>query len=162
MGDMLVNLLAISDGVEEIKVLEKQEDIKICRALAPDKHAVVQWVKKHSNIYASGECDVCFANTPVSCFIAVKGKEIIGYACYNAIAPNFFGPTKVIENQQGKGIGKALLLRCLRAMKDEGYHYGIIGCVGPKEFYRKTVNAVDIESSETVSVYNDFLKLDEE
>lgn len=51
----------------------------------------------------------------------------------------FFGPTKVLESYQGKGIGKALLLRSLHALKDEGYIYAIIGGIGPARFYEKNV-----------------------
>ncbi|QUH30606.1 GNAT family N-acetyltransferase [Vallitalea guaymasensis] len=156
MADMLVNLLHIEDYHNELERLEK-EDIKIFRALAPDKYRIVEWVKEHSSINAAGECDVCFSNNPISCFIAAKGSEIIGYACYNATAPDFFGPTRVSEEYRGKGIGKALLLRSLNALKDEGYIYAIIGGIGPANFYEKCVNAVLIDSSKEYSVYEHFL-----
>ncbi len=156
MADMLVNLLEIDDYREELKRLNA-EDIQIFRALAPDKFRIVDWVKEHSSIHAAGECDKCFSNRPISCFIAVRGSEILGYACYHATAPDFFGPTRVSSTEQGKGIGKALLLRSLHAMKEEGYVYAIIGGVGPVEFYEKCVNAVIIESSKKNSIYDTFL-----
>ena len=156
MADMLVNLLAMDDYHEEVERL-KEEGIEIFRALAPDKISITQWVKEHSGVSAAGECDVCFSNRPVSCFIAAKGSEILGYACYNATAPDFFGPTRVVDEYKGKGIGKALLLRSLNAMKDEGYAYAIIGGVGPVQFYEKCVNAVLIESSKGKNVYEHFL-----
>lgn len=156
MADMLVNLLTLDDYQAEVMRL-KNDGIEVFRAIAPDKFRIVEWVKEHSSLSAAGECDVCFANRPVSCFIAAKGSKIIGYACYNATAPNFFGPTKVLEEYQGKGIGKALLLRTLHAMRDEGYQYAIIGGVGPVEFYEKCVGATVIESSKRKSVYDHFL-----
>jgi len=156
MADMLVNLLEIQDYRPIVDRL-KQEGIEIFRALAPDKFRIVEWVKEHSSINAAGECDVCFSNKPISCFIAAKGSKIIGYACYNATAPDFFGPTKVLEEYQGKGIGKALLLRTLHALRDEGYQYAIIGGVGPVEFYEKCVGAVLIESSKKHNIYEHFL-----
>lgn len=156
MSDMLVNLLEIDDYHNEIERL-KAEGIEIFRALAPDKFRIVEWVKEHSSISAAGECDRCFSNHPISCFIAAKGSKILGYACYNATAPDFFGPTRVLDECQGKGVGKALLLRSLHAMKDEGYIYGIIGGIGPAKFYEKCVNAVLIESSKEHSVYEHFL-----
>lgn len=156
MQDMLVNLVTLPDYRESLaKLLE--EGIEVFRAIAPDKHRVMEWVMEHSSRSAASECDVCFTNTPISCFIAVKGDKILGYACYNATAPDFFGPTKVLEEEQGKGIGKALLLRSLQALKDEGYQYAIIGGVGPVKFYEKTVDAVLIEGSDKHSVYNNFL-----
>lgn len=156
MVDMLVNLLEVEDYREIIEQLKKEE-IQVCRAIAPDKFRIVEWVKEHSSLSGAGECDVCFSNNPVSCFVARKGSKIIGYACYNATAPDFFGPTKVLEEYQGKGIGKALLLRSLHAMKDEGYQYAIIGGVGPAKFYEKCVGAVIIESSRNKNVYEHFL-----
>lgn len=90
-------------------------------------------------------------------YIAVRGKEIIGYACYDAIAPDFFGPTRVSMAEQGKGIGKALLFHCLQAMKEKGYAYAIIGSVtGAKTFYEKTVNAIEIPGS-CPGIYRDYL-----
>ena len=71
-------------------------------------------------------------------------------------APDFFGPTRVLDSEQGKGLGKALLLRCLYALREEGYAYAIIGGVGPVAFYEKCVGAHVIPDS-TPGVYKDFL-----
>jgi len=156
MADMLVNLLAIDNYHAEVERL-KEEGIEIFRALAPDKVRITEWVREHSSVSASGECDVCFSNRPISCFIAAKGSQILGYACYNATAPDFFGPTRVADEFKGKGIGKALLLRSLNAMKEEGYVYAIIGGIGPAKFYEKCVGAVLIESSKEKNIYEHFL-----
>ena len=156
MPDMLVNLRTLDDYRAIIEALKK-EGIEIFRAIAPDKFRVIDWVREHSTPSAAAECDVCFSHTPVSLFIAVKASKIIGYACYNATAPNFFGPTKVLDEYQGKGIGKALLLRSLHALRDEGYQYAIIGGVCPIPFYEKCVGAAVIESSMEHTIYNDFL-----
>ena len=67
------------------------------------------------------------SNHPISCFVAVQNQQIIGFACYDATALGFFGPTGVIEESRGKGVGKALLLACMLDMKLKGYGYAIIG-----------------------------------
>ena len=154
MSDMLVKLYELPE--DAALAVPRDESVQIRRAMAPDKLCVVEWVKEHSDISAAGECDVCFAHTPVSCFIATRGKQILGYACYNATAPDFFGPTRVLDEEQGGGIGKALLLRCLAAMRAEGYAYAIIGGVGPQEFYAKCAGAVLIPDS-TPGIDRDFL-----
>lgn len=154
MADLLVNL---NDVDYHQAPSFAEEGIEIFRAIAPDKFRIVEWVKTNSSISAAGECDKCFSNQPVSCFVAARGSKILGYACYHATAPDFFGPTRVAAEEQGKGIGKALLLRCLQAMKEEGYQYAIIGGVGPVSFYEKCANAVMIESSKEHSVYDHFL-----
>ena len=81
----------------------------------------------------------------------------MGYACYNATAKDFFGPTRVLDGEQGKGIGAALLLRSLEALREEGYGYAIIGSVGPVDFYKKVCGAIMIEDS-TPGIYKDFLR----
>ena len=154
MPDMLVRLYALPE--EAGHALPSVEDVQIRRAMAPDKLRVLEWVKANSGISAAGECDVCFSHQPISCFIATRGKEILGYACYDATARDFFGPTRVLDSEQGKGIGKALLLRSLASMRDEGYGYAIIGGVGPQEFYKKCVDAILIPDS-TPGLYRDFL-----
>ncbi|WP_230977608.1 hypothetical protein [Treponema vincentii] len=47
-----------------------------------------------------------------------------------------------MEDEQGKGIGKALLLASLHALRNEGYAYAIIGGVGPEVFYQKKPSAL--------------------
>lgn len=152
---MLVNLLHLPEDDSLLKELGKQ-NIKIQRAMAPDKWRIIEWVEKYSTRSAAGECDVCFSHTPISCWIASRGSEILGYACYDATAPDFFGPTRVLEEEQGKGIGKALLLESLKAMREKGYAYAIIGGIGPAAFYEKCVSAILIPDS-TPGIYKDYL-----
>ncbi len=154
MNDMLVKLYDLPE--DATLAVPKDESVQLRRAMAPDKLRVVEWVKEHSGRSAAGECDVCFSHTPISCFLATRGKEILGYACYDATAPDFFGPTRVLDEEQGGGIGRALLLRSLAAMRAEGYAYAVIGGVGPQEFYAKCVGATLIPGSNP-GVYRDFL-----
>ncbi|MBP8855017.1 MAG: GNAT family N-acetyltransferase [Oscillospiraceae bacterium] len=155
MPDMLVKLYDLPDYAPACAVCA-EANIIIRRAMAPDKHRVLEAVRRISGECAAGECDVCFAHTPVSCFVATRGKEILGYACYNSTAPDFFGPTALQADERGHGVGKALLLRSLAALHDEGYAYAIIGGVGPAEFYTKCVGATIIPDS-TPGIYKDFI-----
>ena len=109
MPDMLVKLYDLPEDAQT--ACPRDESVQIRRAMAPDKFRVVEWVKEHSGLSAAGECDVCFARPAVSCFIATRGKKILGYACYDATAPDFFGPTRVLDEEQGGGIGRALAPR---------------------------------------------------
>ena len=109
MPDMLVKLYELPPSGDLVRSLAAS-GIQIRRAMAPDKVRILSWIEEHSSISARGEADTCFSNTPISLFIATEGKTIIGYACYDATAPNFFGPTRVLDAKQGLGIGKALLL----------------------------------------------------
>lgn len=146
MPDMLVKLY---DLPEQTTLLKRLEDagIVVRRAIAPEKHIVTDWVRRTFNPHWESECAVAFARSPVSCFIAVEGQKVLGFGCYEATCKNFFGPTGVHPDTRGKGIGKALLLACMHAMREEGYGYAIIGGAGPVDFYAKTVGAVPIEGS---------------
>jgi GNAT superfamily N-acetyltransferase len=155
MQDMLVRLYDLPDYREDNKKLS-EKGIVIRRAMAPDKHNVLEFVGTISSPYAKSEADVAFSRQPISLYIATIKNRIIGYACFNATYLNFFGPTAVLEEFRGQGVGKALLLTCLEQMYHQGYAYAIIGGVGPKEFYEKTCNAMLIEGSNP-GIYKDFL-----
>lgn len=146
-ADMLVKLYDLIDDCGYLKNLKRQ-GISVKRGLAPDKHRIMEYVKNHFNSSWASECDVAFSKHPVSCFIAVKDQQVIGFACYDATAKGFFGPTGVSAEFRGLGVGKALLMQALLSMREEGYGYAIIGCVDDAQtFYKKTVNAMIIEDS---------------
>ena len=54
------------------------------------------------------------------------------------------------------GVGKALLVTALEQMRALGYGYAVIGGVGPREFYERSVGATVIEDS-TPGIYADIL-----
>ena len=146
MQDMLVRLYDLPDHSGIISSLQK-DGITIRKALAAEKSIVIDWVTQHFGTGWASETEVSFSYQPVACFIATENAKIVGFGCYDSAYRNFFGPTGVEETLRGKGIGKALLLECLLAMKAQGFAYGIIGGVGPARFYEKAVGAVLIEGS---------------
>jgi len=158
MPDMLVKLYELPDLEPCLEGLSKA-GITVRRTMAYEKEQVVGWVREQFGLRWAGECDVAFSNHPVSCFIATDNGEILGFACYESTCKGFFGPEGVLEENRGSGIGAALLFSCLHAMAAMGYAYGIIGGVGPTEFYSKVVGAVEIEGSDP-GVYRDRLKVD--
>ncbi len=155
MSDMLVKLYDLPDAAPIIEGL-KRRDIVIRSAMAYEKHTVTAWVRSRFGKAWQSECDVSFSNHPVSCFIATEGRKMLGFGCYDSTCKNFFGPSGVVENRRGLGIGKALLLSCLHAMRAGGFAYAIIGGVGPAEFYSKTVGAIMIDGS-SPGIYRDRL-----
>lgn len=156
MPDMLVKLYELPEVTSLVKRLADQ-DIVIRRAMPYEKHIVMDWVRESFNDIWASECNVSFANHPVSCFIATEKGDIIGFACYESTCLNFFGPTGVLEEKRGSGVGKGLLLSCLHAMAAIGYAYAIIGGVGPAKFYTDAAGAVIIEGS-TPGIYRDRLR----
>lgn len=146
MPDMLVKLYELPEAKPPLDAL-KAEGIDVRRTTAPEKHIVVDWVRQHFSAGWASETDVSYTNHPPSCWIATHGQKLLGFACYNATAKGYFGPTGVDETYRGKGIGKALLLVCLHDMWAQGYGYCIINAAGPVDFYAKAVGAVVIPDS---------------
>lgn len=157
MKDMLVRLIDLPDCTEKESLLLKKEEIIFRRAISPEKHLVAEWVMEKFGAYWKSEVEVAFNRQPVSVWLAQRGSEILGFACYEATARNFFGPTGTSESERGKGIGKVLLIKSLESLREMGYAYAIIGGVGPAEFYEKTVGAKIIEGSE-VSIYEHLIR----
>ncbi len=152
---MLVKLY----DLPEVRSLDKKfnaQEILIRVALAYEKYEVIEWVSSSFGKQWASECSVAFSLQPVSCFIATERGKIIGFACYDCTCKNFFGPTGVAEDKRRLGIGKALLLSCLYAMKANGYAYAIIGRVSSTNFYSKVAKATIIEGS-SPGIYRDQL-----
>jgi GNAT superfamily N-acetyltransferase len=144
--DMLVKLYELPNSQAAYDRLQ-QSGITMRRALAPEKHKVIGWVRNSFSEAWASEVEVAFGRQPVSCFIAIQHGKVVGFACHDATCRNFFGPTGVEPSLRKSGIGAALLFACLEAMKQQGFGYAIIGGVGPAAFYTKTVGAVAIEGS---------------
>lgn len=148
MPDMLVKLYDLPDSRELYATLEAQ-NIKIIRPMTPNKNKVHDFVLKFFSEGWANETDTAFTRFPVSCFVAYDTveKKIVGFAGYDCTYKAFFGPTGVDPAYRGRQIGRALLMRCMEALRDEGYGYGIIGSAGPVNFYSKCCGAVVIEGS---------------
>ncbi len=160
MSDLLVKLYTLPEVNPLIEKL-RAEGIDIRRSIAPEKHVVVNWVRETFGNGWASETDVAYSNRPISCWIATRGNQCIGFACCEATAKDFFGPTGVDEAYRGKGIGTALLLVCLYDLKARGYGYAIVGAAGPVDFYAKTVGAVEIPDS-WPGVYHGMLRAHDE
>ena len=144
-GDMLVNLMRLP------QMPEIPEGIKIKRAIIVDREAILRFVSESfpaSPAWVS-EVEKALFQNPGTCFIAVKEKEVVGFACYDTTALDYFGPTGVKKDVRGKGIGGILLIKTLYAMREAGYTYAIIGAVSDAaEFYKKLLGAEFIEGAD--------------
>ena len=152
MPDLLVNLLKIPP-MENTPA----EEFLIRRAQPFEMTPVRAFVATNFAQSWADEIFVGFARQPVSVFIATIERELVGFAAYECTRRGFFGPTGVLATAQGKGVGKALLLASLWALREMGYVYAVIGAAGPVRFYQKTVGAIIIPDSEP-GIYTDSLK----
>ena len=138
MPDLLVNLLKLQPLDASVSKL-KAGGVLIRRAQPFEITPVREFIATNFSRGWADEVSVGFANKPVSVFVATLAGRVIGFAAYECTRRGFFGPTGVAEDQQGQGIGKALLVASLWGLRELGYVYGIIGRVGPVEFYEKVV-----------------------
>jgi GNAT superfamily N-acetyltransferase len=164
VSDLLVRLYDLPPLAPIVSVLDKHR-IAIRRALAGERPQVTSFAREHGSEGWAAECEAAFARTPLACFVAAERRvektaarsplatdTLIGFACYEATCRNYFGPELVHEQHRGRGVGKALLLAALHAMRAEGYAYAIIGWAASIEFYRRVVGATVIEGSK-VGIY---------
>ncbi|ADO41451.1 GNAT family N-acetyltransferase [Ketogulonicigenium vulgare] len=157
--DMLVNLFSPridALGLRAAKALDGSA-ITIRRAIPPELHILQDWTRAHFSPYWVSEVTVAMAHQPPGCLIATEGGSLLGFACYDATARGFFGPTGVAETQRGRGIGLALLHQTLVAMKSQGHAYAIIGAVGPVDFYAEAVGAMPIPT-DSGDIYQGLLR----
>jgi predicted N-acetyltransferase YhbS len=141
-ADLIVDLYA-----QDFK--KQNEHVTIKRVLSPDSDLVLSFIEKHFNKRWVSEAKSGLYKPQSTCFIAVKDKDIVGFACYDATSKGYFGPMGVDEAFRGQSIGQSLVAACLEAMYFDGYGYAIIGAVSSHTwpFYFKTCGATPIDDS---------------
>ena len=133
--DMLVNLTHLPE-------IPSVEGVKIKAALACNKAQIMEFIRERWGDGWCGEAEKALLQQTPKLFIATEKGNIIGFACFDSTARDYFGPIGVDESCRGRKIGEALLLRTLHAMRDYGYGYAIIGDVGDAHgFYEKIAGA---------------------
>ncbi|MBQ0165541.1 MAG: GNAT family N-acetyltransferase [Treponema sp.] len=153
-NDMIVNLTTIP-AFKEI------EGIKICQMHPCDAEAVLDFIREHFAAGWIGEARYAMMQDPVRCFIAVENKRVVGFACYDATAKDYFGPIGVHPDMQGRGVGTQLMLKTLEAMRAYGYGYAVIGWVREAApFYKKVLGAEYIKGGiPENSIYNRLISM---
>jgi ribosomal protein S18 acetylase RimI-like enzyme len=126
-----------------------ENDLKFKRVLSPNSDAVIAFVDAHFSKGWVSESKAALYKTQPTCFVALDGDKIVGFACYDATAKGYFGPMGVDSNYRKRGIGSILVMKCLEAMYHDGYGYAIIGSVSESNFhfYHQICKSVPIENS---------------
>jgi len=156
MPDLLVNLLKLP-LLEPLLSQLKEARVNIRRAQPFEISSVRRFIENDFSVAWADEISVGFANKPVTVYIATSEGRVIGFAGYECTRKAFFGPTGVIESEQGRGIGTALLIASFWGLRELGYVYAIIGGAGPVKFYQDAVGAIVIPDS-VPGIYTDLLK----
>jgi GNAT superfamily N-acetyltransferase len=145
LADLLVRLYDLPVFPAEAKV--REAGIVVRRALPPEGHEIVEWIRARFSVRWVSEAQLGLTQQPPTVYVAIKDGALLGFACFDASAKGFFGPTGVDEAARGQGIGEAMLITTLRAMREAGYAYAVIGDPGPVAFYQKRLDALEIPKS---------------
>ena len=148
MPDMLVRLYDLPDPATYDAAAE-EAGVEVRRLEPWERSAFRRFIEDEFGGRWADEAEPALARQPVSAFVAVAGDVIVGFAVYECTRRGYFGPTGVRPDLRGRGIGAALLLRCLRSMAEFGYAYAVIGGVNEAvEFYENVCGAFVIPASE--------------
>ncbi len=147
MADMLVNLLRLPPPDAGAEEELRRAGFVVRRAQPWELTPVREFVARHFGPRWADEISAGFARQPVSVHVALREGRLVGFAAHECTRRNFFGPAGVAEAERGRGLGRALLLASLWALRELGYAYAIIGGVGPAEFYERVCNAVLLPSA---------------
>ncbi|MEM8863954.1 MAG: GNAT family N-acetyltransferase [Planctomycetota bacterium] len=135
-----VNMQASLDALPKID--SETNAFAIRRASSEDAAPMSRLLAEHWPSW-SEEIAVALENEPPTLFVAYSEGRLLGFAAYdsNNQGTGWFGPMGTDPAVQGQGVGKALLLESLHAMRTAGYREAVIPWVGPVNFYRKTIGA---------------------
>ena len=101
MGDLLVRLYDLPDIASEAKV--KAAGVTVRRALPPERHVVTAWVGKHFSPFWVSEVEAAMSHLPVTCWIAVRDNQLLGFACHDATAKAFSARPASTRRRAGRG-----------------------------------------------------------
>lgn len=122
--------------------------ISVRPVMAAEISTAITWIERAFSRGWADEFAVGAYASPARSIIAVEDRQIIGFVCHDVSALGLFGPTGVDVDHRGRGLGTALLLAALDAMKARGHAYAVIGWAGPVKFYENLVGATVITGSE--------------
>src|SRR5262245_6308560 len=101
MPDMLVHLLKLPP-VEPLLETLRAQGVVVRRAHPFEITPIREFIQKHFSVGWADEVTPCYSRQPITLYIALREGRVIGFAAYEAVRRNFFGPTGVMESERGK------------------------------------------------------------
>jgi len=120
----------------------RNDNIDIRRAKKEDREEILNFLKSEWELWQY-EVTMAMKTAPGCVFIARQNGKVKAFAAYNGnnIGTGWFGPMGTHPDMRGKGIGRILLYRCLKDMKDAGLAESTIPWVAPVCFYAHYAHA---------------------
>jgi GNAT superfamily N-acetyltransferase len=136
------NRLVCDERAEELAGQVSRAGYVLCRAEEKDRDELLTRVGQHYS--AAWAFEVARALEIRAVHVARQGEDLVAFAAHdgNNRGMGAFGPAGTLETHRGKGLGLALLVRCLLDAKAAGHTEGVIAWVGPREFYVRAVGAM--------------------
>jgi predicted N-acetyltransferase YhbS len=118
------------------------DGVTVRRATGEDLAALTEFITANFSDGWAWEVEQSISRDGAGCHLARGAdSEILGFAAYGAMRPDWFGPMGTAPVAQRSGIGGILLRRCLADQRAAGHTRVQIGWVGPVPFYSRTVGA---------------------
>lgn len=146
MTDMLIRLYALPAPLR-LQTDGRVADWRVRKPIGCEHGLIGAWVTAEFGAGWASEARVALQNRPISLWMAVRGDQPIGFACYDATARGLVGPIGVAAAARGTGVGAALLRAALDDMRAVGYGYAIAGSVGADAFFCRVAGATPIADS---------------
>ena len=127
-SDILIKLYGYNDDPAIYKRIEDQ-GVRIKRVMPMNITPVYEFIKDRFARAWADESLPALING--DCFVAVRGKDLLGFHVIEASARGFVGPLGVVPEARRMGIGQALVLAAVKAMREKGYRYAIGGMSHP-------------------------------
>ena len=115
------------------------DDVVIERARPDDREAIAASIAAGFPEEWAAEAALALGIEGASLHVARRGSELAGFAVAGLWARNAFGPMGTLPAFRGRGLGAALLERCLDDLRSRGEDRAVISWIGPEAFYRKLV-----------------------
>lgn len=139
--DMTVDLQAADLGTAEVEARLAKDGILLRRAGKDEVEGVAAFVERQFSAIWRAEVESSDRFHPLPLFVALKDSQCIAFAAYDVTGRGRFGPTGTHFHYRRRGIGSALLKKCLESMQTRGDDRAEIGWAGPIDYYAGTVGA---------------------
>jgi len=155
--DMTVDLQSPELDTADVEAKLAKDGITLQRAAEDEIETVAAFARQHFSREWGVEVEASGRFHPPPLFVALKHGRCIAFAAYDVTGTSRFGPTGTHPRYRRRGIGSALLKKCLQSMRTWGDDFdkpcdhtvidtqsiktAEIGWVGPIGYYARAVGA---------------------